>query len=85
MTGHDTEMYRNGITAACDVAHISIIYAGSLASFAGVQSMPDTRRINMRKIRDVLRLKLEAKLSHQQIAAALDISKGVVTKYAALA
>ena len=47
--------------------------------------MPDTRRINMRKIRDVLRLKLEAKLSHQQIAAALDISKGVVTKYVALA
>ena len=39
----------------------------------------------MRKIRDVLRLKLEAKLSHQQIAAALDLSKGVVTKYAALA
>ena len=38
----------------------------------------------MRKIRDVLRLKLEAKLSHQQIAAALDISKGVVTKYVAL-
>ena len=46
--------------------------------------MPDTRRINMRKIRDVRRLKLEAKLSHQQIAAALDISKGVVTKYVAL-
>jgi hypothetical protein len=39
----------------------------------------------MRKIRDVLRLKLEAKLSHQQIAAALDLSKGVVTKYATLA
>ena len=38
----------------------------------------------MRKIRDVLRLKLEAKLSYQQIAAALDISKGVVTKYVAL-
>ncbi len=39
----------------------------------------------MRKIRDVLRLKLDAQLSHQQIAAALDISKGVVTKYVALA
>ena len=46
--------------------------------------MPDTRRINMRKIRDVLRLKLEAKLSHQQIVAALGLSKGVVTKYVAL-
>jgi citrate lyase synthetase len=31
----------------------------------------------MRKIRDVLRLKLDAKLTHRQIAAAL----GVVTKY----
>jgi transposase len=39
----------------------------------------------MRKIRDVLRLKLEAKLSHQQIADALSLSKGVVTKYVTLA
>ena len=39
----------------------------------------------MRKIKDVLRLKLDARLSHQQIAMALDISKGVVTKYVGLA
>lgn len=39
----------------------------------------------MRKIKDVLRLKLDARLSHQQIATALDISKGVVTKYVGLA
>lgn len=39
----------------------------------------------MRKIKDVLRLKLDAKLSHQQIATALGLSKGVVTKYAGLA
>jgi transposase len=39
----------------------------------------------MRKIRDVLRLKLDARLSHEQIAASLGISKGVVTKYAGLA
>ena len=39
----------------------------------------------MRKIKDVLRLKLDAKLSHEQIAAALRISKGVVAKYAGLA
>lgn len=39
----------------------------------------------MRKIKDVLRLKLDAKMSHQQIAAALGISKGVVTKYVGLA
>ncbi|MEJ7807448.1 MAG: IS21 family transposase, partial [Telluria sp.] len=38
----------------------------------------------MRKIKDVLRLKLDAKLSHQQIADALGLSKGVVTKYAGL-
>lgn len=41
--------------------------------------------ITMRKIKDVLRLKLDAKLSHQQIATALGISKGVVTKYVGLA
>ena len=39
----------------------------------------------MRKIKDVLRLKLDAKMSHQQIAAALGISRGVVTKYVGLA
>jgi transposase len=39
----------------------------------------------MRGIKDVLRLKLEAKLSHQKIAKALSISKGVVTKYVGLA
>ena len=47
--------------------------------------MPDTRRITMRKIKDVLRLKLEAQLSHERIAASLGISKGVVTKYVAAA
>ena len=39
----------------------------------------------MRKIKDVLRLKLDARLSHEQIAAALGISKGVVAKYVGLA
>jgi DNA-binding transcriptional regulator LsrR (DeoR family) len=42
-------------------------------------------RINMRKIKDVLRLKLHAGLSHERIAASLGISKGVVAKYASLA
>jgi len=39
----------------------------------------------MRNIKDVLRLELDAKLSHERIAAALGISKGVVTKYVGLA
>jgi len=39
----------------------------------------------MRKIKEILRLKLDARLSHEQIAAALGISKGVVTKYVGLA
>jgi transposase len=42
-------------------------------------------RINMRKIKDVLRLKLQAGLSHERIAAALGVSKGAVTKYCILA
>lgn len=42
-------------------------------------------RINMRKLKDALRLKFEAGQSHQQIAIALGISKGVVTKYVGLA
>lgn len=39
----------------------------------------------MRTIKDVLRLKLDAQLSHEQIASALRISKGVVAKYVSLA
>ena len=39
----------------------------------------------MRKLKDALRLKFEGGQSHQQISAALGISKGVVTKYAGLA
>ena len=35
----------------------------------------------MRKIKDVLRLKLDAQLSHERIAASLGISNGVVAKY----
>lgn len=35
----------------------------------------------MRKIRDVLRLKHEAGLSHERVAAATGLSKGAVTKY----
>jgi transposase len=44
-----------------------------------------TSRINMRKLKDALRLKFDGGQSHQQIATVLDISKGVVTKYVSLA
>jgi transposase len=42
-----------------------------------------TRALHMRKIRELLRLKYRAHLSHEQIAGALSISKGVVAKYVA--
>ena len=44
-----------------------------------------TKRIPMRKIREVLRLKFQAVLSHEKIAKALGLSKGVVNKYIRLA
>jgi transposase len=37
--------------------------------------------MDLRMIKEILRLKYEARLSHQQIASALRVSKGVVTKY----
>ena len=40
-----------------------------------------TRALSMRKIRELIRLKYQAGLSHEQIAGALAISKGVVAKY----
>ncbi|AGX86940.1 sigma-70 family RNA polymerase sigma factor [Candidatus Symbiobacter mobilis] len=42
-------------------------------------------RITMRKLKDALRLQFEGGKSHQQIAHALGISKGAVTKYVGLA
>ena len=39
----------------------------------------------MRKIKNVVRLKLDAQLSHRQIAAALGLLKAAVTKYLGLA
>jgi predicted DNA-binding protein (UPF0251 family) len=36
-------------------------------------------------IKDVIRLKWQADLSHEQIALSLNISKGAVTKYLSLA
>ena len=39
------------------------------------------KRSAMRKIREVLRLKFEARLSHERIAAATGLSKGAVGKY----
>jgi transposase len=43
------------------------------------------KRINMKKIREVLRLKNECNLSHEQIARACNLSKGTVSNYIKLA
>lgn len=39
------------------------------------------KRSAMRKITEVLRLKFEAKFSHERIAGVTGVSKGAVTKY----
>ncbi|MGH9444220.1 MAG: sigma factor-like helix-turn-helix DNA-binding protein, partial [Terriglobia bacterium] len=39
------------------------------------------KRSAMRKITEVLRLKFEARLSHERIAAATGLSKGAVSNY----
>jgi hypothetical protein len=41
--------------------------------------------MDIRMIKDVLRLKLHGKRSHEAVARSLSISKGVVAKYATLA
>ncbi len=41
--------------------------------------------MDIRMIKDVLRLKLHGKLSHEAVARSLSISKGVVAKYVTLA
>ena len=41
--------------------------------------------MDIRMIKDVLRLKLHGRLSHEAVARSLSISKGVVAKYVSLA
>src|SRR4051812_42667261 len=41
--------------------------------------------MSLRMIKDVIRLKWHAQLSHAQIAAALKVSEGVIAKYVGLA
>ena len=43
------------------------------------------QRMDLRMIKDIIRLKWQSQLSHEQIAQALNISKGVVSKYVGLA
>jgi hypothetical protein len=43
------------------------------------------QRMEIRVIKDILRLKYSGKLSHEAIARSLSISKGVVAKYLGLA
>ena len=43
------------------------------------------QRMDIRMIKDILRLKYQGGLSHERIARSLSISKGVVAKYLGLA
>ena len=43
------------------------------------------QRMDLRMIKDIIRLKWQSQLSHEQIAMALNVSKGVVSKYLSLA
>src|ERR1035437_4733183 len=54
--------------------------AGYPPRFFSEPRMP-TKRKTRRQIKEVLRLKFEAKLSHERIAAATGLSKGAVTNY----
>ena len=53
--------------------------------FLPSRSRMPKRRMSLRMIKDVIRLKSHAQLSHAQIATTLKISKGVVAKYVGLA
>lgn len=44
-----------------------------------------TKRIPMSKLREILRLKYDAKLSHRKIARVVNVSQGAVSKYVSLA
>ena len=43
------------------------------------------QRMALRMVKDIIRLKWQAQLAHEKIAASLGVSKGVVSKYVSLA
>jgi hypothetical protein len=57
----------------------------TLDGFLPSRSGMPKQRMSLRMIKDVIRLKWHAQLSHAQIATTLNISKGVVAKYVGLA
>ena len=67
--------------SACWCCGFHPSHADSLPGFCRRQACPHQ---GSTCARDVLRLKLEARLSHERIAASLGISKGVVAKYVGL-
>jgi transposase len=81
MIGHDAGTASQSVVT---VLRRTSIQGSKLLGFLAGEAMP-AKRMDLRMIKDVLRLKLDARLSHERIAAALKISKGVVSKYAALA
>lgn len=68
----------------CCVENVTPGPLPSTVFFALEPRMPK-QQLSLRMIKDVLRLKWHAQLSHEQVAATLKISKGVVAKYVGLA
>jgi hypothetical protein len=78
ITGHDPRNFSKG------AGIFQLFPAYPLAFCRAGEAMPG-KRIPMRKITEVLRLKFEAKLSHEKIGRAVGLSKGAVCKYVSLA
>lgn len=68
-------MYSTGGEAALDIKH------GDLLLFETRESRLPARRMSMRKLKDVLRLRFELRLSHRQIARSCSIGLGTVHDY----
>jgi hypothetical protein len=67
-------------TGLCSRRGNVVCQAGYPHALCAEKGMP-AERIAMHKIKELLRLKYECALSHERIARALSISKGVVAKY----
>ena len=61
------------------------ILARTLGAFARWREPVPKKRMAPRMIKELIRLKWEAQLTHDRIDAVLKVSKGVVVKYVALA
>lgn len=83
VTAAPTQLGARAPAVRCCVENTLV--ARTLGGFLRWRETVFRERVDLRMIKDVIRLKRQTQFSHETIAATLGVSKGVVAKYVGLA